>query len=93
MPVHAVLDSDGGAGKAGGLGRKRGWIRWERGHSNMMWHADIVQLPGGKWLVVYEDDASRRIVDFGVFKDATAADAIAVLHEGAARHGRPASRS
>ena len=63
------MDSDGGAGKAGGLGRTRGWIRWECSHSNMMWHAGFVRLPGGRRLAVYEDDASRRIVAFDTRSD------------------------
>ena len=39
-------------------------------------HTDYKQLPDGRWFVSYQDDASRLIVAFGVFKEATAEHAI-----------------
>ena len=38
---------------------RRKWVRYERKHSNSMWHTDYKQLDDGRWLVSYEDDASR----------------------------------
>ena len=89
--IHGILEEAGEVEKAKDFHRRRAWVRWECSHSNMMWHTDFVQLPGGLWLIAYEDDASRYIVAFRVVTEATAANAIAVLHEGVARHGRPAS--
>ena len=89
--IHGILEDAGEVEKAAGFHRRRAWVRWECSHSNMMWHTDFVQLQGGRWLIAYEDDASRFIVAFRVVKEATAANALAVLHEGIARHGRPAS--
>lgn len=89
--IHGILEDAGEVEKARGFHRRRAWVRWECSHSNMMWHTDFVQLDGGQWLIAYEDDASRFIVAFRVVKEATAANAMAVLHEGIARHGRPAS--
>ena len=65
--------------------------RRECGHSNMVWRTGIVQLPGGRWPVAYWGDDSRRIAAFRVVMGAAAANATAALHEGMARHGRPAS--
>ena len=89
--IHAVLEADGEVEKVGKYFKRKEWVRWECSHSNMMWHTDFMQLPGGRWLIAYEDDASRRIMAHGAFTEATAANAIAVLHEGVDRHGRPAS--
>ena len=90
--IHAVLEADGEVEKVGKYFKRKEWVRWECSHSNMMWHTDFMQLPGGRWLIAYEDDASRRIMAHGAFmEEATAANAIAVLHGGMDSHGRPAS--
>ena len=67
------------------------WIRWECGHTNMMWHTDFKQLKDGRWLLGYEDDASRKMVGFGIFAHATSANALAVLDAAIKTHGKPAS--
>ena len=67
------------------------WIRWECGHTNMMWHTDFKQLKDGRWFLGYEDDASRKMVGFGIFAHATSANALAVLDAAIKTHGKPAS--
>ena len=57
----------------------------------MMWHTDFKQLKDGRWFIAYENDAARYLPAYGVFEKATAANAVAVLHVGIERHGRPAS--
>lgn len=74
-----------------GAGQGRGWVRYEREYSNSMWHGGFKQLPDGRWLVAYMDDASRLITGFGVFDEASAGRAIEVLEKAAAERGRPAS--
>ena len=44
-----------------------------------------------RWFIVYENYAARHLPAYGVFKEAATANALAVLHVGIARHGRPAS--
>ena len=71
--------------------RRRKWIRYEREHSNSMWHTDYKQLDDGRWFLCYEDDASRFVTGFGVFQEATTENALKVLDEAIKNHGKPAS--
>ncbi len=74
---------------------RRKWIRYERVYSNSLWHTDYKQqLPAdGRWLIAYEDDASRYITGYGVFSDATSVSAaVSVLKEAIInKYGKPAS--
>ena len=70
---------------------QRRWVRHERRYSNSMWHAAYKLLDDGRWFIAYQDDASRFIVGFGVFKEATGEHAVEVLKEAISRHGKPAS--
>jgi transposase InsO family protein len=54
-----------------------------------LWHTDWKQLPDNRWIIAYMDDASRLIVGYGVFQDATAEHTIQVLKQAIAKHGRP----
>ena len=89
--IHYILDADGEVQRAPEGIRRRAWVRWECSYANMMWHTDFKQLKDGRWFIAYEDDASRYLPAYGVFEKATAANAVAVLHVGIERHGRPAS--
>ena len=60
-------------------------------HSNSLWHTDYKQLDDGRWFLCYEDDASRFVTGWGVFKEATTVNAIAVLEYAIKHHGKPAS--
>ena len=55
----------------------------------MMRRTDFKQLADGRWFIGYEDDASWRLVGWGVLEEATSANALAVLVAAMARHGRP----
>jgi putative transposase len=68
---------------------KRKWVRYERHHSNSLWHVDWTQLPDDRQLIVYEDDASRFITGFGVFKHATLANSLLVFQKAVADYGAP----
>lgn len=71
--------------------RKRKWVRYERTYSNSMWHTDWKQLDDGRWLICYEDDASRFITGYGTFDNVTSENAVRVLRKAIKDHGRPAS--
>ena len=56
-----------------------------------MWYTDYRLLPDGRWLVTYQDDASRKILARGAFERAAAANAIKVLEGAIAEYGAPLS--
>ena len=89
--IHTILRDADIAEEQSKKGRRRKWIRYERTHSNSMWHTDYKQLPDGRWFICYLDDASRFVTAWGAFPEATTENAIAVLEEAIARHGKPAS--
>ena len=89
--VHDMLKDNGLARTERGKSGQRRTARYVKRYSNTMWHTDYKLLPGGMWLISYQDDASRKIVGWGVFKSATTANALKVLDEAIAAHGRPLS--
>ena len=89
--VLAIMQERGLSSEVPARSRRRKWIRYERAYSNSMWHTDYKHMPGGKWLVTYQDDASRFITGHGVFGEATGRHALDVLRQAIAAHGRPAS--
>jgi len=48
-------------------------------------------LPDGRWPVAHGDDASRFITGYGMFSNATSANAVGVLRKATREHGKPAS--
>ena len=56
--IHKIL-RDEGLVKKGSRNQKHKWIRYERKHSNSLWCTDWKLLDCGKWLICYQDDASR----------------------------------
>jgi len=76
--IHEVLKMNGYAREKNKQKRKK-WIRYERKHSMELWHTDW--FFNGKWMMAYLDDASRLIVGYGVFENATSENAIKVLKE------------
>jgi putative transposase len=69
--------------------RRKAWVRFERKHSNSMWHTDWTMLEDGSWLIAYEDDASRLIVGAGIFDSPTTEASLFVLREAIRRYGQP----
>ena len=43
------------------------------------------------WLIIYEDDASRRIMTYGLFEHATSPHSVEVLNEAVREYGKPKS--
>ena len=87
--IQQILES-GGFTKPLHKKVKRGnWVRYERKHSNSMWHTDWTLLDNGKWLITIEDDASRKMVSWGEFGNATSELSVEVLERGVISHGKP----
>ncbi len=68
--------------------RRKPWIRYERRHSNSLWHADWFERDEEQ-IVLLEDDASRLLTGFGNFTNATARNTVAVLEDAISDYGRP----
>lgn len=86
--IHTYLKSMGLAKAEPKKGRRRKWIRYERKHSNSLWHTDWHETSIGQ-LIAYLDDASRYIVAFGIFRNATTENSLKVFYEGLKRCGTP----
>ena len=91
--IHGILRDEGLALKQPKKSRQRKWVRYERKHSNSLWHTDYKQIHGGmydgKWFVSYQDDASRLITGFGVFEHETTENALSVLEQAIKNYGKP----
>ena len=85
--VHGILREYGLTKAERGKSCQRSLTRFAKRYSNTMWHTDYKMLRDGRWLVSYPDDASRRVMGWGVFKRATTTNALRVLDEAIARHG------
>lgn len=69
--------------------KRRKWVRYERKHSNSLWHTDWSELKDGRQLIIYEDDASRFIVGYGVFEHATIENGLKIFRKAAKKYGYP----
>jgi len=87
--IHAILKENGRALPQPSKQTRRKWVRYEREHSMSLWHMDWKQLWDRRWWIAAEDDASRLIVSYGVFQDATAEHTIQVLKQAIEKYGRP----
>ena len=93
--IHQILKDENMAEEQPKKKKRRKWVRYEREHSNSMWHTDYKQIRGGmhdgRWFLCYEDDASRFVTGYGIFDDATMENALAVLEQAIKDYGKPAS--
>jgi putative transposase len=89
--IHRVMREMGIARDEPRKQRRRRWVRYERKYSNSLWHADWTLIDGMGWLVAYLDDASRFILSYGLFPEATSEDSVEVLKRAIKEHGKPAS--
>jgi putative transposase len=88
--VHVVLREHGLAKREPKKARRRKWVRYERKHSMPLWHTGWKYIKSlQKWLIACLGDASRLVVSYGLFDEATTANAIAVLEEGIKHYGLP----
>lgn len=68
--------------------RRKKWVRYERKHSNSLWHTDFCEVEG-KQIISFIDDASRFIVGSGKFDAATTDNALEVFNRAREIHGKP----
>lgn len=86
--IHCILKENGLANTEPKKSKRRKYIRYQRRHSNSLWHTDWFESPEEDWVIAFEDDASRFVPGFGVFENATAENAVAALRP-AIRYGIP----
>ena len=86
--IHRILKENDLANTEPKKSKQRKYIRYQRRHSNSLWHTDYFESPEEKWVIAFEDDASRFVPSFGVFDNATAENAVAALKP-AIRYGIP----
>jgi putative transposase len=91
--IHKILKYHRLASNDTNKQRKRKWVKYERRHSMSLWHTDWYLIEDdrwrGKWLIAYLDDASRFIVGYGIFDEATTANAISILDDCINTYGKP----
>ena len=87
--IHRFLLEKGLAIKEPNKRKQRKWVRYERKHSMSLWHTDYKLLDNGDWIIAYQDDASRRIMAYGVFPNATTDHALEVLTQAMKYYGNP----
>ena len=66
MKINSVLKQEGLAMSEPKKWHRKKWIRYEREHSNSLWHVDRHKIKDprkGLWLIVYEDYSSKYSVD------------------------------
>ena len=86
--IQSVLTKNGLAKPLNKKVYRKKWVRFERRHSNSLWHTDYCEIDG-KQIITYEDDASRFITGYGEFTNATMENAINVIDEAIKKYGKP----
>ncbi len=86
--IHKIMKQEGLAITQPNKSRKRKWIRYEREYSNELWHIDWSMFQN-KWLIAILDDASRLIVGYGLFDNATQNNSITVMQQAIQQYGKP----
>ena len=91
--IHRVLREEGIAMTEPRKWKRRKWIRYEREHSDSLWHTDWHEVKDprwrGQWLIAYEDDSSRFITGYGVYPTLTSPFSVEVLDRAIKEHGKP----
>lgn len=87
--IHRVLREAKLAKREPKKSRKRKWVRYERHKANSLWHSDWKQLEDGKWMILFEDDATRLCVGYGVFDTLTAELSLQVFALAVEKWGMP----
>ena len=76
--IHRILLENGLAQEQPKNKNRRKCVRYERHHSNSLWHVDWFEYEG-KQFILYEDDASRLITGFGEFPNANTENSVKVF--------------
>ncbi|MEK9201687.1 MAG: DDE-type integrase/transposase/recombinase [Patescibacteria group bacterium] len=86
--LHKILKRLGLSRREEKKSKRRKWIRFERKHSNSLWHIDWSTFQR-KQLVAILDDASRLIVGYGLFDSATSENSVKILNKAVLEWGCP----
>jgi transposase InsO family protein len=86
--IHVVLREEKLAKREPKKSRKRKWVRYERHKFNSLLHADW-KLLQGKHLILFEDDATRFVVGYGLFDFETAELSLCVFLAATKKWGMP----
>lgn len=86
--IHRILAEAGKVKFMNKKIRRKKWVRYERQHSNSLWHTDFCEIEG-KHVIAYIDDASRLITGYGIFNTATTDNALIVLRAAIKLYGTP----
>jgi len=88
--IHRILKEKGLAKSEPKKQKRRKWIRYERKHTNSLWHTDWFEnVENGNKMILYEDDASRFIPKGKVFSHATAENSKSVLKDTLIEYYKP----
>ena len=79
--IHRILLKEGLAKQEQRKKNRRKWVRYERKHSNSLWHTDWFEFRG-KQGIIFIDDASRFIVSYGEFGNANTDNSLKVFKQG-----------
>ncbi len=95
--IHQVLKMNGLAVPSSKKWIRRKWVRYEREHSNSLWHTDWHEIKDqswkGQWLIVYQDDASRYITGYGVYPTLTTKFSVDALDRTIREYALPNAKS
>jgi putative transposase len=86
--IHKILRHQKLAKAEPKKSHRRKWVRYQRRHSNSLWHTDWFLL-NGRNTTAYLDDASRLVTAVVQYDNATAENSVKCLMEGTARYGVP----
>lgn len=86
--IHRILKQEGLSKEEPRKQRRRKWIRYQRRYSNSLWHADWFEKRQDQ-IILFEDDASRFITGYGVFRNATTKNTISILKQAIIGYGIP----
>jgi putative transposase len=86
--IHRVLREAKLAKREKKKSKKRKWVRFERRKANSLLHADWKSLDG-KHLILFEDDATRLIVGYGLFDQQSAELSLQVFALAVEKWGLP----
>ena len=93
--VHLYLKELGHSVEQESKKNRRKWVRYERDFSMELWHTDWceIRFPDNRLrkLIIFQDDASRYLLAYGLFDAATTKNTLNVLKRAIKRHGVPES--
>ena len=93
--TYRIMKENGLVTPSPAKSRRRKWIRYERRHSNAMWHTDWHAMKHPRFrglnLITYLDDASGCVVAARLFREAASENAVRAPGEAVKQFGTPAT--